>query len=65
MARHGGETFYLVAADPAAHGARLLAGCDVPTRTVTADGSTWRCEWVAVAGAVAVTQVDAGRSTGR
>lgn len=62
MARCGGHLYYVVASAGAPHGARFIGGYDLPTRTVTRDGTTYRCEWSAHAGAVALTKVGKPRA---
>lgn len=57
MARRDQFTFYALASLPTVRGTRLLHYSDTPTRTVTADGTTYRCELAAALGAVVVTKV--------
>ena len=57
MARLDQFTFYVLASLPAERGTRLMRGCEMPTRTETADGTTYRVDFDAVLGCAVVTKV--------
>ena len=57
MARLDQFTFFALASLPAVRGTRLLHFSDTPTRTETADGTTYRVEFDAVLGCAVVTKV--------
>ena len=56
MASHAYDVFYVLA-EPIRRGVRAIQGCDTPTRTETADGTTYRCDWSPELRAAVVTRV--------